>query len=77
MQQLLLDKYHYTFKNVQTTFKLKHRFRRDSFNLIYVIICDTYKEEDIGETSEGKTKPKDSALSECIANTFGNLKTKN
>ena len=38
------------------TFKLKNRFTCDSFNLIYVIICDTCKEEYIEETGEGKTK---------------------
>ena len=29
------------------------------FKLIYVIICDTCKEEYIGETGEGKTKLRD------------------
>ena len=52
---LLINDY-YTFKNVQIMFKLKHRFTCDSFNLIYVVICDTCKEEYIGETGEGKTK---------------------
>ena len=52
----LLINDHYTFKNVQITFKLKNRFTCDSFNLIYVIIC---KEEYIGETGEGKTKLRD------------------
>ena len=47
---------YYTFKNVQITFKLKRRFTCDSFNLIYVVICDKCKEEYIGETWEGKTK---------------------
>ena len=46
----------YTFKNVQITFELKKRFIYDSFNLIYVVICDKCKEEYIGETGEGKTK---------------------
>ena len=50
---------HYTFKNVQITFKLKNRFTCDSFNLIYVVICGTCKEEYIGETGEGKTKLRD------------------
>ena len=50
---------HYTFKNVQTTFKLKNRFTYDSFNLIYVVICKTCKEEYIGEAGEGKTKLRD------------------
>ena len=34
----LLINDHYTFKNVQITFKLKNRFTCDSFNLIYVVI---------------------------------------
>ena len=50
---------HYIFKNIQITFKLKNRFPCDSFNLIYVIICDTCKEEYIAETVEGKTKLRD------------------
>ena len=54
----LLINDHYTFKNAQITFKLKNRFTCDSFNLIYVI-CDTCKEEYIGETGEGKTKLRD------------------
>ena len=49
----------YTFKIVKFTFKLNHRFTCDSFNLIYVVICDTCKEEYIGETGEGKTKLRD------------------
>ena len=55
----LLINDHYTFKNVQITFKLKNRFTCDSFNLIYVVICDTCKEEYIGETGEGKIKLRD------------------
>ena len=55
----LLINDHYTFKNVQITFKLKNRFTCDSFNLIYVVICGTCKEEYIGETGEGKTKLRD------------------
>ena len=55
----LLINDHHTFKNVQITFKLKNRFTYDSFNLIYVVICATCKEEYIGETGEGKTKLKD------------------
>ena len=51
----LLANDHYTFK---ITFKLKNRFTCNSFNLIYVI-CDTCKEEYIGETEEGKTKLRD------------------
>ena len=54
----LLINDHYTFKNVQITFKLKNRFICDSFNLIYVVICDTCKEEYIRETGEGKIKLK-------------------
>ena len=49
----------YTFKNVQITFKLKNRFICHSFNLIYVVICGTCKEEYIGETGEAKTKLRD------------------
>ena len=55
----LLINDHYTFKNVQITFKLKNRFTCDSFNLIHVIICGTCKEEYIGEKGEGKTKVRD------------------
>ena len=33
----------------------------DSFNLIYVVICGTCKEEYIGETREGKTKLRERA----------------
>ena len=41
-------------------FKLKHRFTCDSFNLIYVVVCDTIcKEKYIGDTGEGKTKLRD------------------
>ena len=55
----LLINDHYTFKNVQITFKLKNRFTCDSFNIIYVVICGTCKEEYIGNTGEGKTKLRD------------------
>ena len=41
---------HYTFKNVQITCKLKNSFTCDSFNPIYVVICDICKEEHTGET---------------------------
>ena len=41
------------------TFNLKNRFTCDSFNFIYVVICDTCKEEYIGERGEGKTKLRD------------------
>ena len=40
-------------------FKLKHRFKCDSFNLIYVVVCDTCKEKYIGDKGEGKTKLRD------------------
>ena len=33
---------------------MKQRFIRDSFNLIFVVICDLCKEEYIEETEEGK-----------------------
>ena len=33
-----------------------NRFPCDSFNLIYLVICGTCKEEYTGETREGKTK---------------------
>ena len=62
----LLINYHCTFKNVQITFKhvqitfkLRNRFTCDSFNLIYVLICDKCKQEYTGETGEGKTKLRD------------------
>ena len=55
----LLISDHYTFKNVQITFKLRNRFTCDSFNLIYVVICGACKEEYIGEIWEGKTKLRD------------------
>ena len=55
----LLINDHYTVKNVQISFKLKKRFTCDKSNLIYVVICDTCKEEYIGETGEGKTKLRD------------------
>ena len=42
--------------NVQITFKLKNRFTWDSYNLIYVVICGTCKEEYSRETGQGKTK---------------------
>ena len=55
----LLINDHYTFKNVQITFKLKNRFTCDSFNLIYVVICSKCNEEYIGETRERKTELRD------------------
>ena len=36
-----------------------NRFTSHSFNLIFVVICDTCKEEYIGDTREGKTKVRD------------------
>ena len=45
----LLINDHYTFKNVQITFKLKNRFTCNSFDLIYVVICGTCNEEYIGD----------------------------
>ena len=55
----LLINAHYTLKIVQITFKLKKLFTCNSFNLIYVVICETCKEEYIGETWQGKTKLRD------------------
>ena len=63
MQQLSLD--HYTFENAQIAFKLKHRFTGDSFNLIYVVIYDTCKKEDIANIEEGKTKLRDRVRVYC------------
>ena len=71
----LLINDHYTFKNVQIIFKFKNRFTCDSFNLTYVVICDTCKEEYIGGTDEGKTKLRD--RTRVHANTFGSYNTKN
>ena len=45
----------------QITFKLKKRFTCDSFNLTYVVICNTCKEKYIGETGVGKTELRDRA----------------
>ena len=56
---------HCTFKNVQITFKLKNRFTCNSFNLIYVVICDISKEEYVRDTGEGKTKLKDRVRVYC------------
>ena len=52
---------HYTFKNVQIIFKFKNRFTCNTFNLTYIVICDTCKEEYIGGTNKGKTKLRDRA----------------
>ena len=70
----LLINDHYTFKNVQITFKLKNCFTCNSVNVIYVVICDTCKEEYIGETGDRKKRE---AESECINNTFGKHNTIN
>ena len=64
MRNLLIND-HYTFKNVQITFNFKKRFTCDSFNLIYVVICDRCKEEYIGETGVGKTKLRDRVRVYC------------
>ena len=53
---------YYNFKNVQITFKLKNHFACDSFNPIYLAICDTCKEEYIGETGEGKNEIRDRVI---------------
>ena len=73
----LLINDHYTYKNVQITFKLKHCFTCNSFNLIYVVICDTCKEECIGETGERKTKLRDraSVFSAHLATTIPSIKS--
>ena len=70
----LLINDHYTFKNVEITFKLKNRFTGDIFNFIYVVICGTCKEEYIGEPGKGKTKLRDRVR--VYPNTFGNHNTK-
>ena len=61
----LLINDHYTFKNVQITFTLENHFTCNSFNLIYVVICGTFKEEYIGETGEGKTELRDRVRVYC------------
>ena len=48
-----------TFNYFKINFKLKSYFKCDSFNLMYIFICDKCKEEYIGETGEGKTKLRD------------------
>ena len=50
---------HYTFKNVQISFKLKNQFTCDKSNLICVVFCDTCKDEYVGEIEKGKTKLRD------------------
>ena len=56
---------HYTFKNVQITFTLKHHFTCDSFNLIYVVNCGRCKKEYIERqektklSEQRKTEPRD------------------
>ena len=47
------------FKTTQKTFTLKSSFNCDSFNLVYVIICQTCFQEYIGETGEGRTVLRD------------------
>ena len=61
----LLINDHHIFKNVQITINLKNRFTCDSFSLLYVLICDTCKEEYIEETGEGKTKLRDRVRVYC------------
>ena len=46
----------YTFKNVDKTFNLKTYFSCDSYNLLYIIIFLTCREEYTGETGINKTK---------------------
>ena len=50
----LLINDHYSFKSVPISFKLKNRFTCFICNLIYVVICDKYKEEYIGEIGKKK-----------------------
>ena len=45
---------------------MKHRCICDGFNFIYVVICDTCKEEDIGETREGKSKLRGRVRLYCV-----------
>ena len=45
------------FKNIGKQFFLKAKMSCDSRNLIYVVICPTCKEEHIGETVIGDSKP--------------------
>ena len=59
MQQLSFD--HYTLENAQIAFKLKHRFTGDTFNLLYVVICDPCKNENIAKIEERKIKLRDGA----------------
>ena len=59
MQQLSFD--HYTFENAQIAFKLKHRFTGDTFNLLYVVICDPCKNENIAKIEERKIKLRNGA----------------
>ena len=61
----LLINDHYTFKNVQITFKLKNRFTCNSFNLIHVVICGTCKAEYIAEIGEEKAKLSDRVREYC------------
>ena len=65
---------HYTFKNVDVTFQLKNRFTCNSFNLIYLVIGDTWKEEHIEQTEEGKIRLRDRVR--VYVNMFNNHNTK-
>ena len=47
-------------KIVQITFKLKGFSICDSFNIVYVVICDTCKDDCIGGPGEQKSKLSDS-----------------
>ena len=49
----------YKFKNVDKSFKLKTSMSCYSSNLIYVLICSSFKEEYIGETGLNKTELRD------------------
>ena len=57
-QQLLLE-ISYMFTDVGKQLFLKKKMTCDSRNLIYLVICATYKEEYIGETGIGDSKLRD------------------
>ena len=59
------DHYNFKIKIVQIIFKLKHSFVCNSFNFIFVIICDICKEDYIEETGEGKIKLRDRVRVYC------------
>ena len=65
---------HYTFKNVDVIFQLKNRFTCNSFNLIYLVIGDTWKEEHIEQTEKGKIRLRDRVR--VYVNMFDNHNTK-